>query len=130
MAGGRPTKYKPEMCQVVIDMMKEGASKTEVAAELDIVWDTLARWQVEIAEFSEAIKKGEKLSEAWWLRKGRVNLENKDFSPTLWYMNMKNRHGWSDKQETVHSGTIGLKDLSDAQLDARLNSIAESDTEN
>ena len=36
---------------------------------------------------------------------------------------------YGDKLETVHSGTIGLKDLSDAQLDARLGSILEPESE-
>jgi|DEB0MinimDraft_6_1074348.scaffolds.fasta_scaffold85733_3 transposase len=103
MPGGRPTKYEPEMCDVVLELMKDGASKYEVAAELDIHIDTLCEWQKPEVnpEFSEAIKRGEALSRAWWERKGRKNLENKDFSYTGWYMNMKNRHGWSDKQETI-----------------------------
>lgn len=36
---------------------------------------------------------------------------------------------YGDRLETHHSGSIGLKDLSDAQLDARLNSILESESE-
>jgi len=79
--------------------MSEGASKTEIAAELDICWDTLAEWQKHNAEFSEAIKRGQKLSQAWWERQGRTNLQNKEFNYTGWYMNMKNRHGWKDKHE-------------------------------
>jgi hypothetical protein len=40
----RPTKYKPEMCETIIDLMKEGASKIEVCAALDIAYETLLRW--------------------------------------------------------------------------------------
>jgi len=99
MPAGRPTKYDKSMCEDIIPLMSEGASKCEVAAKIGISEDTLYRWQREIPEFSEAIKKGEQLSKAWWEEQGRINLKDKDFSPTLWYMNMKNRHGWRDKQE-------------------------------
>lgn len=105
---GRPSKYRPEYCEKVITLMREGLSKTEVCAELDISWDTLARWQKEIAEFSEAIKKGQKLSEAWWMRLGRENLYNKDFKHQLYYMNMKNRFGWCDRQESKVTGTCDI----------------------
>jgi hypothetical protein len=100
----RPTDYKPEMLEIVEREMSEGASKVELCAELGICYQTFLDWQNpsksnHIPAFLESIKRGEKLSEAWWLRQGRKNLENKEFNPTLWYMNMKNRHGWRDKQE-------------------------------
>lgn len=100
----RPTKYLPEMCQKVVELMSEGASKAEVAHELGITRETLHDWTNNNQEFSYAIKEGEAASEAWWLKKGRTNLENKDFSYTGWYMNMKNRHGWKDKQDITSNG--------------------------
>lgn len=108
MPGGRPSKYRPEMCAKVVELMREGASKIEVCAELDISNDTLYDWCNPasprfIKEFSDSIKRGEGLSHAWWEKMGRKFLvESKDsdkLNYTGWYMNMKNRFGWKDKQE-------------------------------
>ena len=33
------------------------------------------------------------------MKQGRKNLENKEFNSTLWYMNMKNRFGWKDRND-------------------------------
>lgn len=112
---GRPSKYSPEMCEAVVEIMRAGASMVEVAACLDISESTLFEWcktdgDYYIPEFSESVKRGVRLSAAWWERAGRLNLENKDFSFTGWYMNMKNRFGWKDKIETdnKHEHTGGV----------------------
>jgi transposase-like protein len=104
MPTGRPTKYKKEYCKVVIDLMSQGASKTEVAAELGVVKQTLYTWAKQHPDLMDAIKKGEQLSNAWWERHGRAQLENPKFNHVLWYMNMKNRFGWADKQEITGKG--------------------------
>lgn len=101
---GAPSKYNPKMCATVVELMKEGASLVEVAAELGVHRDTLNEWkrlgsEQYNKEFADAIKEGELRSQAWWERNGRTNLTNKDFNYTGWYMNMKNRFGWKDKQE-------------------------------
>jgi len=105
---GRPTKYKKEMCETVLELMKEGASQQEVLAVLDISNDTFYRWKKENEEFSETIKRGIQLSQAWWERKGRISLDDRQFNSTLWYMNMKNRFKWADKQEVKNEGNITI----------------------
>ncbi len=102
---GRPTKFTDDMPDRAIALMSEGASLYEVAADLGIHYDTLNEWRKSNPVFSEAIKAGEARSRAWWERNGRLSLKDKDFSYTGWYMNMKNRFGWADKQE--HSGPNG-----------------------
>lgn len=114
---GRPTKYNPDMCQVVIDLMTEGKSIEQVAAHLGIVKQTLYNWAEHNKEFMDAIKQGTELSYAWWLNKGQDWLvetrggkeANDTFNHVLWYMNMKNRFGWKDKSETDHNVTIKQK---------------------
>lgn len=99
MNTGRPTKYdEKKVCTTLIGLMKEGASLTEVAAELDISRSTLYEWKDQYIEFSDTIKRGEILSQSWWERQGRSNLTSKEFNYTGWYMNMKNRFGWRDRQ--------------------------------
>lgn len=125
---GRPSKYTEDMPDKIIDLMSQGASKNEVAGTLGISVETLCEWQkvggeYYIKEFSEAIKKGEALSLCWWERQGRKQLENKEFSYTGWYMNMKNRFKWADKQEVEHSGKIELESLTDEQLEARIKAL-------
>lgn len=84
----------------ILSMSKEGASIVEIAVELDIARGTLYSLMERDEYFMNTIKKCKRYCESWWLKQGRVNLKDKDFSPTLWYMNMKNRFGWTDKQQT------------------------------
>lgn len=100
---GRPTKYDPSVQSTVIKVMKEGASIMEVAAELGVSRSTLYEWVNKIPEFSDTIKKGEALSEAWWEKQGRTNLQNKNFNYVGWYMNMKNRFEWRDRRPSETS---------------------------
>lgn len=107
---GRPTKYKPEMCERVIDMGKEGASKAEMALELDIAYSNFDVWQNEIPEFREAVKEAERLSQGWWEREGRKATFGgiEGFNATSFIFNMKNRFkaDWRDKVEQEVSGGL------------------------
>jgi hypothetical protein len=55
---GRPSAFKPEYCDRVVDYMAQGFSATAFAGSIKICRDTLHQWQKEHPEFSDAIKKG------------------------------------------------------------------------
>lgn len=108
MPGGRPRKYSREdtakMADTIMEHMSRGASCIEVAAELNMCMDTFYKYsdpEEGYLEFADAVKKGRALCEAWWMKKGRENIDSKVFRDALWYMNMKNRFGWVDKQEVT-----------------------------
>lgn len=104
MPGGRPkittANFPDDWKELIISEMKLGASKMEIYAMLDISDVTFARIMREDKEFFRTIKKGERLSQAWWEGIGRKYLKDKDFNYTGWYMNMKNRFNWADKTES------------------------------
>lgn len=103
----RPTKYNPEICETVLGLMREGASIEEVCYELGIAKQTFYNWLELYPELMDAKKRGLDFAQGWWMKQGRKNLENKDFSATLFYMNMKNRFGWKDKSEVDNTSSDG-----------------------
>lgn len=108
MPGGRPTKYKPEFCETVVECGREGMGKLEMCAELDICFETFQNWQQKHTEFSEAVKKALQLSQAWWEKAGRTATFGgyDGFNATSYIFNMKNRFptDWRDKQVNEHVG--------------------------
>ena len=110
MTTGRPSKYRAEMLPRMLQLYAEGCSDVEVHTELEISGDTFYRWIKENPEFSETVKQGKELSKAWWLAQARRCLEYSSGPGTsrldaaLWYMNMKNRFGWSDRQDITTGG--------------------------
>ena len=109
MAAGRPTKYKPEFCERVIECGKDGMSKAEMAAELDVAYSTFDLWQEVHPEFSEAVKDAVARSQAWWEKLGRTGAMGEDINATVWIFNMKNRFraDWADRSQTELTGKDG-----------------------
>lgn len=101
----KATKYRPEMCIKLVELMAQGKSKEVAAIELGINKSTLYDWINEGTpedpnprykeDFCEALEIGELFCQRWWEEVGRLNLHNKDFNATLYMMNMQNRFKWS-----------------------------------
>ena len=63
---GRPTAYRDEFCQRVIELMAEGRSLDGCAAVLGVNPDSLYTWQKLHNEFSEAVKAGRAAAITFW----------------------------------------------------------------
>tara|TARA_R110000803_G_scaffold114896_1_gene183329 strand:+ start:370 stop:798 length:429 start_codon:yes stop_codon:yes gene_type:complete len=119
--GGRPkielTDLPKGWEEIIINLSKKGASLVELAVSLDICRDTLYALIEREPKFSDTIKRCKGYCEAWWLSKGRTELENQAFSYTGWYMNMKNRFNWADKKEIKEEKKI-ISEIDYSELDA------------
>lgn len=69
-AGGRPSLYKPEHCDALIEHMRGGKSYETFAATIGVGISTIYSWEQLHAEFLEAKEIGVALSLLWWERVG------------------------------------------------------------
>jgi hypothetical protein len=130
MPAGRPTKYKPEFCDIVIKCGREGMGKAEMAAQLEIAYSNFDIWQHEHPEFQDAVKEAVRQSQAWWERQGRLATFGSipGFNATSYIFQMKNRfkEDWREKQDvdvtsngaTISLTSLNLKNLTDAELES------------
>lgn len=61
---GRPTKYKPEYCELAYKFCLLGATDVRLAELFDVNPDTIATWKREYPEFSESCFKGRDIADA------------------------------------------------------------------
>jgi hypothetical protein len=106
--GGRPTSYRPEFCDRVIELGKQGYGKAEIAAELDVERKTLDNWCNEYPEFLHAMSRARELSLAWWDSEGRKGICNRDFNSNAYRLQVCNRFpdDWRDQQRLELSGSV------------------------
>lgn len=113
MPAGRPTKYDPAMCEMVIALGADGITLAGMADALDVSRDTVNEWRKEHPEFSAAIKRGLEKAQAWWEEEGRKATFGKTdgFNATSYIFQMKNRFRdeWNDTTKTEHSGSVKLE---------------------
>lgn len=98
MPAGRPTLYKPEYCEKLIEHMAEGLSYEAFAGAVRVSVDTLYQWEKDQPDFSEAKKIGVGVSRIFWEKMGIAGVHAEVFNASVWIFNMKNRFRWRDVQ--------------------------------
>lgn len=88
---GRPTDYRPEYCQKVIELGKEGKSYTQIASALDISKQCLYEWIAKHKDFGDAMTRARQESQTWWENIGQVALFADKFQPTVYNKAMQCR---------------------------------------
>ena len=107
---GRPTKYDPKYCQVVISVGEQGGWLAEMAEACDVVRSTMDEWAANHPEFSEALTRAKQKAQAWFEAKGREGLTADKFNSALWAKQMSARHRdeYTERQQVEHSGGVSI----------------------
>lgn len=101
----------PDFREKVISMMKdEGMSIKEVCAEFNITPGIHSRLKRDFDEYRLAFEDGVSFAEAWWMKQGRENLQNKGFNVGIYAFQMKNRYKWRDTPLIVQGKERNLAD--------------------
>jgi transposase len=105
---GRPTKYRPEYCQMLIDHMSEGYSFKSFAARVYCNEDTVAEWAKVHKDFSDAKTIGRALERFIWeklhLRCAATGEGN--MTGIVWAQKNKWPEEYKDKNETQVNQTL------------------------
>lgn len=74
MPAGRPSDYRAEYCELVIELGKEGKSVAQMASAMDVSKQTLLRWVDAHKEFSYAMEISRSHAQSWWETIGQNNI--------------------------------------------------------
>lgn len=123
---GRPSSFKPEYCDLVLQLGAEGKSKAQMCAAIGISRDTLYRWVKEFPDFSDAISRATELSQSWWENVAQTQGLTREFNAATWGKSMSARfpNDYSDRSKVELTGRDGGPvQLEDGQAAARIAAI-------
>lgn len=105
----RPSSYRPEFCERVIDLGKKGFSPAQIANDLDVLRETLYDWSKAHPEFSTAFTRAKVAAQAYWEEKGHEGLGAERFNALVWKTSMQARFrdDYTEKRINEHSGPGG-----------------------
>ena len=111
---GRPTKYKPEYCELIKEYVGEkGRTLEQFAMKIKVHPDLFPRWAKRYPAFRRALDEANKMSLACWQRKLEQMMVDKSVNAPLVKLYFANRFNWRDKQDVSsdnkHEININIK---------------------
>jgi len=110
--GGRPSTYRPELGQELIQAMATGLSAEAAAAKIGIGARTLFTWQQQHPEFLQAVQEGRNQALLFWEQRAIAVAHGKPGNSQMITLALKNRSraasGWHhDVTKTELTGADG-----------------------
>jgi len=133
--GGRPTKYRPEYCDLVIEVCSEGYSLTGFAGKIGVSRATISEWMGEHPEFSKAATAAQAACAMWWEEHGReigtVPDAGKGGRAGMVQFALRNmaKEDWKERQELDHQSSDGSMTPTRVEIVAPTTGSAQSEEE-
>ena len=109
---GRPKKYDPKYCKMVIEAGKRGETLTEFAAKIEVDRNTLYNWRKDYTDFFSALKRHKVHCRQYYIKQARKMAEGRaQGSNAMMAMFLKNIAAFKDDPVTDLDDDI----LDDAQ---------------
>ena len=111
-SGGRPTLYRREMCDRLVEAMAKGLTAEAAAARIGISARSLFYWQQQHPEFLQAIQEGRQRSQLWWEERALAMANGESGNTQIVMLGLRNRSraasGWNnDTVKLEHTGPEG-----------------------
>lgn len=100
----RPSKYKAEFCESVIEWGRQGKSRTWMAAKLEISRECIYEWERQHPDFSDALKRAKALEQMWWEDAGQDGMTGEKFNTGVWARSMGCRFPDDWREKVAHVG--------------------------
>jgi hypothetical protein len=113
MPGGRPTDYRPEYCELAVELGAQGKSLAQIGAAMGVARVTLWEWAAKHPEFAKAIARARDLALAWWEEQAHLGMwespEGARLNPQLWSRSMAARFpdDYRESKKTEITGADG-----------------------
>lgn len=110
---GRPTSYRPEYCEKVIELGKLGKSLAQFASNFNVSRQTIDNWAEDYPEFLEALNKAKAHAQDWWENAGQEGmfLGGGGFNAAVWKTTVQARFrdDYTERQEIHQTGAVEHK---------------------
>lgn len=116
--GGRPSEYRPEYCQAVIDCMAQGFSLTAFAGSIRVAKDTVYEWIKTHPQFSDAVSRARAARVLHLERKLLSSRKGAETSAAIFALRNADPSEWRDIKHMDEAYPTDAHKLTDAQLHA------------
>ena len=118
---GRPTKYSPEVGEVVFSLMDDGLSVVQVARKLNVSRSTIYKWAEDNSDFSDTLTRAREASEAYWEYKFTSMMQSRasDSSQSLIKLYFANRFSWRENDQLIDQESSTPQSVQIEIVDAR-----------
>lgn len=114
--GGRPSEYREEYCDMVVESMAKGFSLTAFAGQIRKGRETVYGWMSQNREFADAVSRGRAARTAALEAKLLSARYGAQASAAIFALKNAQPDEWRDLKHTEHQHLHAIAQLTDAQL--------------